>query len=588
MPRRPVSAAPTRPREQRGAGAAAVLILVAALAAAYSNSFQGPFIFDDLLAIQENASIRRLWPLSDVLWPRPQDGRTVDGRPLVNLSLALNYAVSGLDVWSYHAFNLAIHVLATLTLFGLVRRTLLLPKWRERFGPHSTGLALAVALIWGLHPLQTGSVTYIVQRAESMMGLFYLLVLYCVARGETGAQPLPWRTAAVAACLAGMATKEVMVTAPVVTFLYLAVFVFDSWSRTLRQRWRLLAALASTWILLAPLVLLQGRGTTAGFSSELTPLEYAKMQLAVIVYYLKLCFSPYPLVLDYGMRVLADTTLVVACGTIIALLLAGTLWSLVRQPWIGFLGSAFFLILSPSSSIVPVLTQTLAEHRMYLPLASVVCLTVMLCHLGLQRWRPHANAGSRPGRALPYPALILTAVALLLGTQTWLRNLDYRTAFSIWKDTVDKQPLNARAHANLAREYLEQGDSATALRHADRAVELSPHYSGLYYARGTMYLQLHEYEKAMADLDKAIEIKPDLARAYQNRGVAHRRLGRLEQAVTDFTRALELNPELLVCYRNRALALAQLGRHSQSRADIQQFLAMGGALDDELRSLLNP
>ena len=79
---------------------------------------------------------------------------------------------------SYHAGNLLIHLLAALTLFGIVRRTLLLPALRDRFGGASTGLAAAAALIWALHPLQTESVTYIVQRAESLMGLCYLLTLY--------------------------------------------------------------------------------------------------------------------------------------------------------------------------------------------------------------------------------------------------------------------------------------------------------------------------------------------------------------------------------------------------------------------------
>src|SRR5262245_16080748 len=99
----------------------ALLLLITALAAAYSNSFQGEFIFDDTSSIRDNDSIRHLWPLTNVLWPPPQEGRTVDGRPLLNLSLAINYAISGLNVGSYHFFNLAIHVVAAMLLFGLVR-----------------------------------------------------------------------------------------------------------------------------------------------------------------------------------------------------------------------------------------------------------------------------------------------------------------------------------------------------------------------------------------------------------------------------------------------------------------------------------
>src|SRR6185369_8786768 len=111
-------------------------------------------------------------------------GTTVSGRPLVNLSLALNYAISGSNVWSYHALNILIHLAAGLVLFGLVRRTLSTFNFQA-----STASACAVALLWTLHPLQTESVTYVVQRAESLMGLCYLLTLYGFIRG-TECRPL--------------------------------------------------------------------------------------------------------------------------------------------------------------------------------------------------------------------------------------------------------------------------------------------------------------------------------------------------------------------------------------------------------------
>ena len=161
--------------------ALALLLLVAV--AAYHNSFTGPFIFDDAIWINENSNIRHLWPIGAVLFP--PDATVVGGRPVVSLTLALNYALGGLNVWGYHAFNLVIHILAAWTLFGVLRRTLILPRLRERFGSAATPLALAAAILWMIHPLQTESVTYVIQRTEALMGLFYLLVLYGVIRGAT-------------------------------------------------------------------------------------------------------------------------------------------------------------------------------------------------------------------------------------------------------------------------------------------------------------------------------------------------------------------------------------------------------------------
>src|SRR4051812_47779366 len=162
---------------RRGAEWVAVLGLFIAVLASYHNSFSGPFVFDDRAAIVDNPTIRRLSDLGAVLSPPREGGQTVGGRPIVNLSLALNRAIGGTDVFGYHVFNVGVHVLATLLLFGIVRRTLLGPRLRERYGGVAVPLAFATALLWAVHPLQTESVSYVIQRAESLMGLFYLLVL---------------------------------------------------------------------------------------------------------------------------------------------------------------------------------------------------------------------------------------------------------------------------------------------------------------------------------------------------------------------------------------------------------------------------
>src|SRR5471032_1511881 len=102
----------------------AIAVIVLAGVGAYANSLAGPFTFDDAGSILENSSIHRLWPLGPVLTPPFAGGQTVGGRSVLNLSLALNYAVSGTAVWSYHAGNVLIHLLAGLALFGIVRRTI--------------------------------------------------------------------------------------------------------------------------------------------------------------------------------------------------------------------------------------------------------------------------------------------------------------------------------------------------------------------------------------------------------------------------------------------------------------------------------
>ena len=247
----------------------AAALLTAAALVAWANSFRGPFIFDDLPAIVENATIRTL-ALPIALAP-PHSGQPAGGRPLVNFSFALNWALGGTDVRGYHALNLAIHVLAALTLFGVVRRTLRSRPLAAKFAADATPLAFAVAALWTLHPLQTESVTYISQRAESLAGLFLLLTLYASIRGVDSRTPARWHALAVITCLLGMATKEVMYAAPLLVLLYDRIFFARTFREALRRRPWFYSGLAATWLLLGWLVTQAGnRGATAGFGLGIT------------------------------------------------------------------------------------------------------------------------------------------------------------------------------------------------------------------------------------------------------------------------------------------------------------------------------
>ena len=339
-------------------------------------------------AIVENPTIRQLWPLSKALCP-PNHGEPVTGRPLLNLSLAVNYAISKLDVWSYHATNLAIHLLGSLLLFGILRRTFLLPAMRERWGAAATPLAFVIALFWAIHPLQTESVTYISQRAESLVGLFYLLTLYCFIRGVDSARAdgSGIRGAALA-CLLGMASKEVMVSAPLIVLLYDRTFLAGSFREAWRRRGRFYVALAGTWLLLGWLVISAGgRGGTAGFGVGISWWAYLCTQFGAIVHYLRLCVWPHPLLLDYGTGTAHGVWEILPYAIVLGLLGAATVAALWRWPKVGFLGAWFFAILAPTSSVVPVATQTVAEHRMYLPLAAVLTGLVVGGYLVGQRLR---------------------------------------------------------------------------------------------------------------------------------------------------------------------------------------------------------
>ena len=257
-------------------------VVIAPTILVYANSFNGVFLFDDAPHIVHNERIQHLRPLAGLL-----SGQ----RPIIDLSLAINYALGKLNVWGYHAINLGIHLLAALALYGVIRRTLSRNQLADRFGSSSGPLAAVAALIWAVHPLQTQSVTYIIQRSESLMGLFYLLALYCLIRSVDSVRRRVWQLAAVACCASGMGSKAVMVTAPLVLFLYDWVFLSKSAAIAARRRWTLYLGLAATWGVpwltgVAGGVLNPStRGASVGFGFKgIMPLDYFLTQFGVIVH----------------------------------------------------------------------------------------------------------------------------------------------------------------------------------------------------------------------------------------------------------------------------------------------------------------
>ena len=340
---------------------------------------------------RKNPQIRQLFA-SSVLFPERE--LPVAGRPLVNVSFAINYALGRLDVRGYHVWNIATHLLCALLLFGIVRRTLELPAVRPRLGRWSADLAFAVALIWVVHPLNTEAVNYLTQRTESMMGLFYFLTLYASIRARMSAHASRWAVTSVVSCAAGMACKESMATAPLMIVLYDRVFLFDSLRQGLRERWRLYAGLAMTWLVLAALMLSGPRVHSAGFSSPIRPWTYLLNQAVMIVHYLRLAIWPRALVLNYGAPSPLTLHDVAPYAVLVVALFLVTVAALALRPKAGVSGAWFFVTLAPASSIVPIATEVGAERRMYLPLAGLIALAVVGCATA---WtRIERRCGGRP------------------------------------------------------------------------------------------------------------------------------------------------------------------------------------------------
>lgn len=574
------------------------LLLVLAVALAYANSFRVPFLCDDIPAIVENPTIRQLWPLSRVLTPAAW-GATTHARPIFNLTLALNFALHRLDVVGYHVANLAIHLSAVLILFGLSRRALLLTG---RFGVHaSRRVAFFIALLWGLHPIQTQAVTYIIQRVEALASMFYLLTLYALFRsapdedrhapmvggpaappaadrgaaGPPRARPnIIWPLIAIFACALGMGSKELMVTAPFMALLFDRAYLADSWRHVWRSRRWLHATLLATLGIQAFLILTQGgyRADETGFGGSVSPWHYLLTQSRVILMYLRLTFWPHPLSFDYSDIALV-TSFTAAWPSMLAVgsLLTAALILAWRTPRLGVPALLIFAALAPTSSFMPIL-DIAQERRFYLPLAAssalfVTGIDVLASHLPSRRKPTLATTAFQA----PVSSFVLTLLAMALAILTFLRNRDYRSELSLWQDTLAKRPQNAQAAITAGAALLDLGRIDEALALFDRAIAIRPDNAMALNNRGLAHHRQGEFAAALQDFDAALRGKGMPAfYIHNNRGLTQAAIGKFDAALQDYTAAIDAMPMYARAYYNRGRLRAFLEQHDDALADFNQ------------------
>ncbi len=517
----------------------AILLAIAA-AWAYSTSFQGVLILDDIRAIVRNPTIRTLWPISTPL--SPPTASTVAGRPIANFSFAVNYALAPADarkvfdpggskappgtaalflrnIWGYHLLNLLIHLASGLVLFGVVRRTLLTGRLRSRFGSSATWLGFAVAVVWLVHPLQTSAVTYVVQRVESLMGLFYMLTLYCAIRAREGAHKRTWAAGAIVSCALGMGTKEAMVTAPLIVALWDWIF---SEKNDHRVRRTLFGALATTWIILAAILFREYRGPSINLAPDII-WRYLLTQTQVITHYLRLALMPSPLVFFYTWPLVASISSVVVPAALLGALTVLTAVAVIRRIPAGFTGAWFFLILAPTSSVLPIVTEIAAEHRMYLPLAAVVACIVIGGWSGVNGLLRCfiSNARARGQTASAIAALMVGAVVIASALGTRARNEDYSSAERLWRDTVEKQPENQRARVAYGEVLTNAGRLMDAETNLRRAVELNPDDPLALVKLGSTLAEQGRLDEAITLWEQEVASRPDDAEAHRLLGQAY-------------------------------------------------------------------
>lgn len=544
---------------------AALAVLLGAIGIAYAPSFRVPFLLDDQVALIDNPSIRN-GPFSREAWSPPGDGNTVQGRPVLNASFAASFGISGDEPGGHRAVNLAIHCVNTLLVAALLVLLFRSPRWMPWTGERALLLAGLTAALWGLHPLHTFAVTYVAQRAEALASFFYLATLaswFAARRFER------WRAlllvAAVVSCALGMLTKEIVVTAPVAVFV-LDRLLYPGESHARARAFSIAeVGLAATWSLLLWMLVANdfARGGSTG-TAVITRSQYLLTQAYAIPLYLTRIVWPVALVFDHGERIVTEPRLLAwaALGWAAIFAIFFALLRLRHFATATALG-LFFLLLSPTSSVVPVASQTIAEHRVYLASAIIIAALVT----GAERIS-RSRGGVRG--LLAFGGVACAALGLL----TFERNRHFQDAVRVWEDVITRAPENWRAYSNLAGAYALRGDDVAAISALDRSLALAPAQAKSLYNRANARRRLGDWAGAEADYRSAVAVDPDHAEARNNLAMLLARSGDVAGAKRELEALLAAKPAHASGWYNLALFRFESQEDAASRDAIETFLRL--------------
>jgi tetratricopeptide (TPR) repeat protein len=578
-------------------------VLVFAVLATYANTLEGPFIFDDIAAIVDNTAIRDLRSRAVVAAEREVP---VAGRPVVNLSLALNYAGGGLRVRGYHLTNIVLHALCALVLFAVLQLTLAQTAFGEFVNSRALDLSFSAALLWAVHPLNSEVVDYTTQRTESLMALCYLSTLGAAILAFDENRGGRWTTVAILSCVIGMGCKESMVTAPVMVALFDRVFFSRSFREAWTRRWALYAGLAATWLVLVVVTWSGPRIHSAGFSAGVAPWTYLLNQSTMIVRYLRLAVWPAALVLHYGEPAPLTLADVWPASILVVTLLGAAAWALIRRPAWGFWGAWFFVTLAPTSSILPIATEVGAERRMYLPLVALITLFVMgAAHAGRLALLS-LTAAKSTARAPLVSAAVVIIVSTALATRTVARNRDYRSSVVMAQTVSDRWPTPvaqgmlgvsleaekrheealvhlrasanggySRAHFHLGGALFNYGDVDGAIPELESFLRQSPELAEAVSARmllGRAYIDKHRFGDAAAQLRQVLTMRPSNLDALGLLADSVFGQQQFQESVALYSAYVASRPTDVGALINLGVAYAGLGRPKDAEAAFQMGL----------------
>jgi len=374
-----------------------------------------------------------------------------------------------------------------------------------------------------------------------------------------------------------MLSKEMMASAIGVVLLYERTFITASFRRACRNSWPLYLGLALGWGAFFAMRASGAQTPLAGFGLGIPARVWWLTQAKALLLMLKLAMWPWPLVIHYEIPYLNSLAVAWPWVMPVAIGIVATLVLVWRRSAVGFVALTVLAVLSPTL-LIPLPGETLAERRMYVPLAAIVPLLIVGGFVWLQslaRYFTGETSASMTNRTtLAISATATLALVSVLIVVTAHRLSAYQDELKIWQDAAIHQPHDPLVQINLGTVLAHRGHAQEAIPYFEQGIRLDPTHSHGHYNLARALVDTGHSEAALAHYEQAIRSTPEFADAQYNYALALNAAGRTSEAIEHFEAALRARPDFAAAHNNLGAALAAMGRPVDAIDHFEQALGL--------------
>lgn len=468
---------------QRGIAWLLCFLVAIFILSSYSNSLFAPFTLDDTHSfVIEPKVLNFTFSLPGFIALAKTKFGLARYLPMVTFALDLQWGAGNL--MAFHVTNVIIHFMATMALFFMLSGLFSLQVRRDHLyfpnrGSSTAVIAICIAGIWSLNPVQTNAVTYLVQRMTSIAALFYFLSFGCYVRGrgcqvkkaKGGAKVVGWYVAGLLLWLCAMMSKQISATLPVIVVLVEWLFIDDSHLiKYIRKHKIVIGTVFTVLAFLFFYKILPGMLKGYGHR-HFTLSERLLTELRIVASYIFLLLMPLPVFLTLEHDPALSTSFISPVTTLMSLAficaIVIVVWKVRKKyPLITFGFAWFFINLLIESTFIPL--ELMFEHRLYLPSAGFYLSCFMIvyelyCHFTLKN-----NDDKRSKVMLATVVIFLSCLSLL----TYYRNMTWQDSVTLYRDCLRKAPNKPRVHSNLAKALAEKGEYEESMAEGEKALAL--------------------------------------------------------------------------------------------------------------------